>query len=145
MVSNPQWSKTADQYRADFRRWLALRDESAHMNIAIFYDAEAVAGDPELLRQTKRELIEAMSGERLQLAHFARATDAFPSPIGLFNNLITPGDRGDALDLKKGGIFPIVHGVRSLAIEHRLLVTGTATRIERLDRPLVVVDTGEDG
>jgi CBS domain-containing protein len=132
MVRNPQWSKTADQYRADFRRWLALRDESAHMNIAIFYDAEVIAGNPELLRQTKRELIEAMSGERLQLAHFARATDAFPSPIGLFNNLITPGDRGDALDLKKGGIFPIVHGVRSLAIEHRLLATGTAARIERL-------------
>jgi CBS domain-containing protein len=132
MVRNPQWSKTADEYRADFRRWLALRDENAHMNIAIFYDAEAVAGGPELLRETKRELIEAMSGERLHLAHFARATDAFPSPIGLFNNLITSRDQGDALDLKKGGIFPIVHGVRSLAIEHRLLETGTAARIERL-------------
>jgi CBS domain-containing protein len=132
MVRNPQWSKTADEYRADFRRWLALRDENAQMNIAIFYDAEAIAGDPDLLRETKRELIEAMSGERLHLAHFARATDAFPSPIGLFNNLITPRDEGDALDLKKGGIFPIVHGVRSLAIEHRLLETGTAARIERL-------------
>jgi len=130
MVRNPQWSKTADDYRADFRRWLTLRDENAHMNIAIFYDAEAVAGDPDLLRQTKLELIEAMSGERLHLAHFARAADAFPSPIGLFNNLIT--SEGDALDLKKGGIFPIVHGVRSLAIEHRLLETGTAARIERL-------------
>ena len=102
------------------------------MNVAIFYDAEAVAGDPELLRATKRELIEAMSGEPLQLAHFASAVDAFPSPIGLFNNLITSKDQGDALDLKKGGIFPIVHGVRSLAIEHRLLETGTAARIERL-------------
>ena len=132
MVRNPQWSKTADEYRADFRRWLALRDENAQMNIAIFYDAEAIAGDPDLLRETKRELIEAMSGERLHLAHFARATDAFPSPIGLFNNLITSRDKGDALDLKKGGIFPIVHGVRSLAIEHRLLETGTAARIERL-------------
>jgi CBS domain-containing protein len=77
-------------------------------------------------------LIEAISGERLHLAYFARATDAFPSPIGLFNNLITTRDQGDALDLKKGGIFPIVHGVRSLAIEHRLLETGTTARIERL-------------
>jgi CBS domain-containing protein len=132
MVRNPQWSKTADEYRADFRRWLALRDENAHMNVAIFYDAEAVAGDPDLLRDAKRDLIEAISREPLHLAHFARATDAFPSPIGFFNNLITSKEQGDALDLKKGGLFPIVHGVRSLAIEHRLLETGTAARIAGL-------------
>jgi CBS domain-containing protein len=132
MVRNPLWSKTADEYRADIRRWLALPDEASHMNIAIFYDAEAVAGDPELLRSTKQELIEAMSGERARLAHFAKAIDAFPTPIGLFNKLITSKDQGDALDLKKGGIFPIVHGVRSLALEHRLLETGSAARIERL-------------
>jgi len=132
MVVNPQWSKTIDDYRADFRRWLAMPDEHAHMNVAIFYDAEAVAGDAELLRRTKLELIEALSGERAYLAHFARAADAFPTPIGLFNNLVTSKDQGDALDLKKGGIFPIVHGVRSLAIEHRLLETGTAARIARL-------------
>ena len=132
MVRNPVWSKTADEYRADFRRWFALPDEASHMNIAIFYDAAAVAGDPELLSSTKQDLIEAMSGERARLAHFAKAIDAFPTPIGLFNNLITSKDQGDALDLKKGGIFPIVHGVRALALEHRLLETGTAARIERL-------------
>jgi len=132
MVVNPQWSKTIDDYRADFRRWLAMPDEHAHMNVAIFYDAEAVAGDAELLRKAKMELIEAVSGERAYLAHFARAVDAFPTPIGLFNNLVTSKDQGDALDLKKGGIFPIVHGVRALAIEHRLLETGTAARIARL-------------
>ena len=132
MVRNPLWSKTAEGYRADFKRWLALPDEASHMNIAIFYDAEAVAGDPELLRLTKQDLIDAMSGERARLAHFAKAIDAFPTPIGLFNNLITSKDQGDALDLKKGGIFPIVHGVRALALEHRLLETGTAARIERL-------------
>ena len=31
-------------------------------------------------------------------------------PIDLFNNLLTLDGRGDAVDLKKGGIFPIVHG-----------------------------------
>ncbi len=39
MVRNPQWSKTAEEFRADFRTWLALRDENAFMNVAIFYDA----------------------------------------------------------------------------------------------------------
>ena len=132
MVVNPLWSKTIEDYRADIRRWLALPDEHAHMNVAILYDAEAVAGDAALLRRVKLELVEAVSGERAYLAHFARAVDAFPTPIGLFNNLLTSKDQGDAVDLKKGGIFPIVHGVRSLAIEHGLLETGTAARIARL-------------
>ena len=134
MVSNPIWSKTAEEFRADFARWLALRDESAHMNVAIFYDAEAVAGDPDLLRETKQALIEAMHGEPLHLAYFARAVEQFQTPIGIFNNLITTKEQGDALDLKKGGIFPIVHGVRALALERGLLETGTAERIEALGK-----------
>ncbi len=39
---------------------------------------------------------------------------------------------GDALDLKKGGIFPIVHGVRSLAIEQGLEETNTFKRLAKL-------------
>jgi CBS domain-containing protein len=102
------------------------------MNIAIFFDARAVGGDPELLTVAKQDLIEAMRGERVHLARFARAIDAFPTPIGLFNNLVTSSAEGDALDLKKGGIFPIVHGVRALALEKGLAETGTAARIARL-------------
>jgi CBS domain-containing protein len=132
MVSNPIWSRTIQEYRGDFRRWLALPDENAHINVATFYDAQAVAGDAALLRDAKTEMIEMIRGERAYLAHFARAVDAFPLPIGLFNNLITVKGAGDSLDLKKGGIFPIVHGIRSLSIEHGLLETATAARIVRL-------------
>jgi CBS domain-containing protein len=132
MVVNPQWSKPLADYQGDFRRWLAEPDEAAQMNVAIFYDAEAVAGDGELLRRAKQALIDAMRGERVQLARFARAVDAFPTPIGLFNNLVVDHDHGDALDLKKGGLFPIVHGVRALALERGLTETGTAARIARL-------------
>jgi CBS domain-containing protein len=132
MARNPVWSKTLADFRHDFRRWLALGDDSGVMNIAIFIDAEAVAGDPELLSAAKHDLIEAMRGERAHLARFARAVDAFPTPIGLFNNLVSSKAEGDALDLKKGGVFPIVHGVRAFALEKGLAETNTAARIARL-------------
>ena len=132
MVRNPVWSKTLDEYRDDFRRWLAASDETGMMNIAIFYDAHATAGDAKLLRAAKQDLIELMRGERLRLARFARAIEAFPTPIGFFNNLVTSKAEGDALDLKKGGIFPIVHGVRALALEKGLHETGTTARIAKL-------------
>jgi CBS domain-containing protein len=132
MVRNPVWSKTLADYRDDFRLWLVQADEARAMNIAIFFDARTVAGDPELLSAAKEELITTMGGERVHLARFARAIDAFPTPIGLFNNLVTSKAEGDALDLKKGGVFPIVHGVRALALEKGLTETNTAARIARL-------------
>ena len=132
MVRNPVWSKTLDEYRDDFRRWLALGDGAEAMNVAIFYDAEATAGDAGLLRAAKQDLIDLMRGERAHLARFARAIDDFPTPIGFFNNLVTSKAEGDALDLKKGGIFPIVHGVRALSLEKGLHETGTTARIAKL-------------
>ncbi|MBK9083003.1 MAG: cyclic nucleotide-binding domain-containing protein [Rhizobiales bacterium] len=132
MVRNPFWSRPLSEFVADFRSWVALPTPDAHMNVAIFYDADAVAGRSELLTEAKTALINTVRGERAYLAHFARAIDAFPTPIGFFRNLITSEGAGDALDLKKGGVFPIVHGVRSLALEHGLMETGTDQRILRL-------------
>ena len=42
------------------------------------------------------------------------------------------GAHKDELDLKKGGIFPLMHGVRALALERRLVDTNTIQRIRRL-------------
>ena len=61
-------------------------------------------------------------------------------PIGLFNNLKLAGAEG-ALDVKKGGIFPIVHGVRALAIEQGLEETNTFERLAKLsERGLIKED-----
>ena len=132
MVRNPLWSKPLAEYLGDFHRWVALPDADSHMNIAIFYDAEAVAGKVDLLDEAKSVLIEKVQGERVYLAHFAKAIESFPTPIGFFNNLLTHDGDGDAVDLKKGGIFPIVHGVRSFAIERGITETSTTARIAKL-------------
>ncbi len=142
MVRNPFWSKTADEYMADFHRWVAAPDENAMMNVAIFYDAAAVAGRIDLLPRVKSALMESVRAEKVYLARFAHAVEAFETPIGLFNNLI---EKDGALDLKKGGVFPIVHGVRSLALEHGLEATSTVERIEQLVQANVLrEDFGRD-
>jgi CBS domain-containing protein len=132
MVNNPLWSRTLAEYMADFSSWTTTPDEQSAMNVAIFFDAEAVGGDASLLTQAKKDLVEKASKERVFLGRFAIAIEAFEQPIGLFNTLKTSEGDGDALDLKKGGIFPIVHGVRSLAIEQGLEETNTFKRLAKL-------------
>ncbi len=132
MVNNPLWSRTIGEYIADFRVWTATADDQSAMNVAIFYDAEAVAGDASLLARAKKDLVEKVANERVFLGRFAKSIEAFEPPIGLFNTLKTSEGEGDALDLKKGGIFPIVHGVRSLAITQGLEETNTFKRLAKL-------------
>jgi CBS domain-containing protein len=132
MVSNPVWSKTLGEYEEAFGSWLAVADEKVHLDVAIFVDAEAVAGDATLLAKAKAALLRRVRGEQAYLARFAKAVEQFQTPIGLFNNLITAEGQGDALDLKKGGLFPIVHGARALALEKGVMATGTADRLEAL-------------
>jgi CBS domain-containing protein len=59
------------------------------------------------------------------------AVDAFGNPAGWWNRLLGLGEEGP-VNLKKAGIFPIVHGVRSLALARRVMATGTAERITAL-------------
>ena len=57
----------------------------------------------------------------------------FDTPLGFFSTFVTEkGPHKDELDLKKGGIFPLMHGVRALALEQRLAETNTVHRIRRL-------------
>ncbi|PTT51734.1 putative nucleotidyltransferase substrate binding domain-containing protein, partial [Aeromonas sp. HMWF014] len=51
------------------------------------------------------------------------------APLTLFGRL----ERApDGLDLKRGGLFPLVHGIRMLALEAAILETSTLGRIEAL-------------
>ncbi|MGL6045998.1 MAG: putative nucleotidyltransferase substrate binding domain-containing protein, partial [Vogesella sp.] len=119
--------------RDQLYRWLYLPDGDALMNLAIFVDAEAVAGDHALLAQGKHYLQSLLSDDESFYARFARAIEQFDTPLGFFAQLLTREQNGEAtLDIKKGGIFPIVHGIRSLALRHDIAANNTFERLQRL-------------
>lgn len=132
MVSNPKWSQTLDDFETQLRRWVFTPDEDAAMNVGIFCDAVAVAGDADLLAHAKARLVAMMAGETAAIAHFAKAIDQFPGPGGVINSIMATVGREEPIDLKKSGTFPVVHGIRSLAIEKGLTETSTFDRIDRL-------------
>ena len=130
MVSNPAWRMSAADFAQTARRWLAMPEADSLMNLAIFMDAHAVSGDARLLDAVKASLMQVATDSDALLARFAGAIDAFGGSVGWWNRLL--GDAGERLNLKKEGIFPLVHGVRSLALAGRLDATGTVERIEAL-------------
>lgn len=133
MVSNPHWLKPLHDFREQIYAWLNTPQQPASlMNLAIFYDATAVAGDLALLTTAKDYLLEHLESTPRFFTHFAKPTLAFETPLGWFAQFIVDNRHQGGLDIKKGGIFPIVHGVRSLALEQKLTGTNTIERIQIL-------------
>ncbi len=133
MLSHPAWRQPASAFSQTARRWLLMPDAESLMALAIFVDAHAVCGDAALLEQVRAAVFSLTTDNDALLARFAAAIDAFENPAGWWNRLFTVGGaEHERLDLKKAGMFPLVHGVRSLALEMRLPQTGTAARIAAL-------------
>ncbi len=133
-VRNPVWSQPLDGLMRQLRAWVLDRSPEAAMNLAIFLDAVAVTGRRALLEEAKRSLVSLMHGEQVLLARFAGLIESFATPqLGvLFSLMASVGVAEEEIDIKKAGIFPIVHGMRCLAVERGILATATADRIRAL-------------
>jgi CBS domain-containing protein len=131
MVKTPEWRQSARDFGQMARRWLLNPNPEGLIALAIFLDAQRVCGDGALLEQVRAEVDELVGGNDALLMRFASAINIFSEGIGWWNILMRPDER-DPLDLKKAGIFPLVHGVRSFALEEHLRATGTVERLDLL-------------
>ena len=134
MVSNPLWRRSASDFAVTVRNWLLRPDPQGLMALAIFLDAHAVAGDAALLAGVQAEVGRLVAADDALLGRFAAAIDSFPEESSGWWNRLLPHTEQDkpVLDLKKAGIFPIVHGVRSLALRDHVQATSTSARLDAL-------------
>ncbi len=132
MVSNPQWRQSEADLRVTVRRWLMMPDADGLMALAIFLDASPVCGDAHLLEGVRNEIFTLAGDSDAMLARFAAAIQLFDQGNGWWNRLLLRENGIEQLDLKKAAIFPLVHGVRSLALAKRVAATGTADRVAAL-------------
>lgn len=132
MLSNALWRQSAQAFGQTACDWLLHHGDEDLMNLAIFMDAHAVCGDAALLAQVQHRLHQLASDNDALLARFASAIDMFGRGSGWWNRLLGLDDEEERLHLKKAGLFPLVHGVRALALAHRIEATGTEARIQAL-------------
>jgi CBS domain-containing protein len=134
MVSNPYWRRSVTGYKKLISEWIATLNEETLMGLSIFLDAHCVAGDVTLLEECQSYLLESFEGRNDVMAHLAKATLAFETPLSMFSGFVLGRSGHESeLDIKKGGIFAIVHGIRVLALEHKIGVTNTTERIKELN------------
>ena len=137
MVSNSYWRRTTKEYKELIDKWVEYPDEENFMEFSIFFDAHTVAGEPELLREVKQYILSRFDNRNdIYMAHFAKLTLLFETPTGLLSTLF---GRNRHIDIKKAGIFPVVHGARALSLKNAIEQSSTISRIKELQK-LEVID-----
>lgn len=134
MLSNNYWRKNETDFKLMIFDWIHNKSEEHFMNFAIFFDAKAIAGNITLLDNVKHYLAEMSSNSPAFLSHFAKSALAFETPLGFFADFVVDKkEHKNELDIKKGGIFAIVQGARSLALEYKISQTNTIERLKALN------------
>ena len=138
MLNNSDWRKNTQDFGTMVKDWLLFPTPDKLMNLAIFMDAHAVCGDIRLLTQVQQGIVQLATDNDAMLGRFAAAIDAFGNSIGWWNKLLGLSDADQSMNIKKEGIFPLVHGIRSLALAAQLTETNTFARIEVLQKQSVL-------
>src|SRR5690606_8368341 len=132
MVTNPLWRQPLQAFKETLRRWLRAADPQGVMNLAIFMDARAVAGDADLLLRARRFMYDCLADNDAFYARFAHPAVQFREGGAWWRRWLGRAAREPCFDLKKQGTFPIVHGVRALALQKRVESLNTADRLRAL-------------
>ena len=129
MVSNPFWVQPISEWTQRMRDWVAKADSDSLLNLAISIDAHPVAGNKALFKTSRNWLLKELKQQERFLSLFAEVALVFETPLNFLGGI---RDRASGVDVKKGGVFPIVHGVRVLAMQYQIAETNTYKRIEAL-------------
>ena len=138
MVSNEFWRRDESSFKELINLWTSSMNDKNVQELSIFVDAKCVAGDSLLLDGVKNFLHENFHNRDDVLAHIAKAVLNFETPLSLFSGFVLEKDHNNKLDIKKGGVFALVHGIRTLSLQYGIYETNTIERIKELNNKGII-------
>ena len=129
MVSNPFWVQPISEWTKRMQAWVSSGDEDSILKLSIAVDASPVAGNAALYKTSRNWFFKEIQQNRRFLSAFAKVAMVFDTPLTLLGGI---RERSNGVDLKRGGIFPIVHGVRTMALHYQITDNNTYARIDAL-------------
>lgn len=137
MISNERWRKTLTAFEKQISEWFTSGSLDDMIWIATLIDSHVVCGDEKLFTSLRRHWQIAYSRQATPnfINRFAKPVLQFGDTGNWWQKFTGAGSEND-IDLKKAGIFPIVHGVKSLTLEYgeqyQIEATNTKARLQQL-------------
>ncbi len=119
------WCKPLGAMTETFGSWVRGAGAEALVEAAIFFDFRSVCGDLDV--EPLHEVISAAPDNQVFLARMARVARGFRPPLGLFRRIRA---EDGAVDIKTGGLAPIVAMARVYGLQVRTRQRPTRERLE---------------
>lgn len=123
------WHKPIVDWQNLFQRWVETPTPQELLEAQIFFDFRKVYG--QLSLEPLDKIIAASGQHAIFLAQLAKASLKFRPPLGFFRQI---REEEGGVDIKKGGIAPIVSLARVYALEAGSLAKGTVERLKAAAR-----------
>lgn len=121
-----RWTMPLAAWKQQFTEWIDKPRERSLIDAANFFDFRRIAGTLDL--EPLHEVIESAGRQDIFLARMAKNAVGFRPPLGLFHRI---REQPAGVDLKKGGIIPIVALARLYALALGIRARGTVDRLTR--------------
>jgi CBS domain-containing protein len=131
MASNPRWCQPLQTWRGYFREWIRDPTPRNLLYASIYLDFRPVAGADALAGALRDEVRVQVAAWRSFPRHLGRLAVSHGPPLGLFGRFRLDrrnGARG--INLKLGGLLPLVNALRAYATELGLDETNTVERLQ---------------
>ncbi len=147
MATNPLWRKTLPQWQAQTALWFQKRSHFMVQLSDIFFDFQPVYGEGVLARALRRHIIHLAKNSPAYLQAMFETEGERHVALGLFGRLRKEREnrkhRGK-INLKHGGLMPLIGSVRLLSLRRGLETTPTLDRNAELHKAGVLDDEEVD-
>ncbi len=132
MATNPRWRQPLQVWRGYFRDWIETPNPEAQMLASVMFDLRPIGGAFELFEGLHAETLARASQNTIFVAHMTSNALKHGPPLGLLHRFarIRSGEHRGKLDLKHGGVVPVVDLARLYALQGRLRPVNTRARLE---------------
>jgi DNA polymerase-3 subunit epsilon/CBS domain-containing protein len=130
MASNPLWRHSVQGWRTTIDGWIGRQRPEDLLNVDIFFDAFPAYGAASLGHAIWRYAYDVGGRAPDFIKMLSLGAREWTPPFTWFGGLKTDGE--GRVDLKKGGLMPILISARALSIRHGVLSRPTPERLRGL-------------
>jgi CBS domain-containing protein len=147
MATSPRWCQPVSVWHDYFAHWIAHPSKEAQMLASVMFDLRPIGGDASLFEGLQAATLERAAANSIFTAHMASNALSHGTPLGLLRGFATirRGEHRDTIDLKHGGVVPVVELGRMYALQGRLGPVNTRARLsEAMAAGVVSLRGGRD-
>ena len=144
MATNPQWRQPVRTWRSYFDRWISAPSEKAQMLASVMFDLRPIGGNEALFTELQHDTLRRAGANSIFVAHMTSNSMKHTPPLNFLRNISTPrsGEHKNTVDLKHGGVIPVVDLGRVYALKGGLTQVNTRERMLAAEQAHVISASG---